>query len=292
MTGDLAATADPTQLFVASGEERPALPVDLLATLPAGRLVQPMMDSESTDPVLWMTEGPVTVELWQRWYDERVRTGLWPLLLTGDVDPGSTELRPWQSGEFFPDDLAKADAVTPAAQLAEWWSSHTHLDDETLTDGERTRHAAIYEPYGDQWPGLAPAGEWLGTPDDHAAGMAAALISHQPAHRLGLIAANRGADALAVVGWAGPLNYGRIAPFAVVLRSWERRFGARVIGASFGSLYVSVAAPPTSEDQALHVAAEHFAFCPDNIWQNTRPATLRAYAHQLVGDHAWSFWWD
>ncbi|WP_446040814.1 DUF4253 domain-containing protein [Streptomyces sp. SID1121] len=39
-----------------------------------------------------------------------------------------------------------------------------------------------------------------------------------------------------------------------------------------------LAAPPVSERDALLVAAEHFALCPDNIWQGSRPSTLAAYA--------------
>jgi Domain of unknown function (DUF4253) len=67
------------------------------------------------------------------------------------------------------------------------------------------------------------------------------------------------------------------------MRSWEDRFGARVIGVGFADLYVSVAAPPATLDEALPVAAEHFAFCPDNIWQG-HPHTLTGYASPLGRD--------
>lgn len=40
------------------------------------------------------------------------------------------------------------------------------------------------------------------------------------------------------------------------------------------------------------MAAEHFAFCPDNVSQGTADGTLRSYARTLVGEHTWSFWWD
>ncbi|MFI7705323.1 DUF4253 domain-containing protein [Nonomuraea sp. NPDC049480] len=55
-------------------------------------------------------------------------------------------------------------------------------------------------------------------------------------------------------------------------------------------LYLSIAAPPATLDQALHVAAEYFAFCPDNIWQG--PGSLAAYAECLVDVDSWQFWWD
>ncbi|WP_218826191.1 DUF4253 domain-containing protein [Actinomadura mexicana] len=59
-----------------------------------------------------------------------------------------------------------------------------------------------------------------------------------------------------------------------MVRSWEDRFGAQVVGAGFADLYPSVAAPPSTYEEALRLAAEHPAFCPDDIWQNSSPATL------------------
>jgi hypothetical protein len=89
----------------------------------------------------------------------------------------------------------------------------------------------------------------LGAPDVAAEEYAEALLSSNPGLRLGLFAADRGADALAVAGWMGPLNL-------------EKR-----------------------------VAAEHFAFCPDNVWQGSPPYTLAGYAERLLGATAWQFWW-
>ncbi|MEU4926195.1 DUF4253 domain-containing protein [Streptomyces yokosukanensis] len=70
---------------------------------------------------------------------------------------------------------------------------------------------------------------------------------------------------MAIAGWAGPCNDDNdTAKFSAVVRDWERRFGARVVAAGFSTLHLSVAAPPANEHEALLVAAEHFAFCPDN----------------------------
>ncbi|QKG19113.1 hypothetical protein ACTIVE_0749 [Actinomadura verrucosospora] len=95
------------------------------------------------------------------------------------------------------------------------------------------------------------------------------------------------------MGWSGPLNYTNdTGEIASVVRSWEDRFGARVVGAAFSDLYLSVSAPPSTHEEALRIAAEHFAFCPDDIWQNSTPATLTSYAEGLIGLNAWEFWWD
>jgi hypothetical protein len=86
-----------------------------------------------------------------------------------------------------------------------------------------------------------------------------------------------------------------IAPLAAVVRSWEDRFGVRVVLLGADTLEVSVAAPPVTTEHALRVAAEHWAFCPDNIIQNSADFsrnTLAAYAEQIREKNSWGFWWD
>ncbi|MGV2917029.1 DUF4253 domain-containing protein [Streptomyces alfalfae] len=81
------------------------------------------------------------------------------------------------------------------------------------------------------------------------------------------------------------------ATFSAVVRDWEDRFGVRVVGVGFSTLNLSVAAPPSGLEEALAIAAEHFAFCPDNIWQGAH-RDLAAYAEQLIDLNCWEFWWD
>lgn len=118
------------------------------------------------------------------------------------------------------------------------------------------------------------------------------FLSHHPHARLGLVLSTRGADALAEVGWSGPANYDNdTASFSAVVRDWEDRFGARVVAVGFATLHLSVAEPPRTLQNALIVAAEHFAFCPDTIWQG-RHQSLEAYAEDLIDLNCWEFWWD
>jgi hypothetical protein len=75
-----------------------------------------------------------------------------------------------------------------------------------------------------------------------------------------------------------------------VLRSWEDRFGIRVVGLGYDVLVVSVAAPPATLAEATAVAAEHFAFCPDAVLRDGDD--LASHAERIVGEHSWSFCWD
>jgi Domain of unknown function (DUF4253) len=119
--------------------------------------------------------------------------------------------------------------------------------------------------------------------------------------RIGLVAAESGAHELSAVGWQGPLNYDNdndndndndTGKFAAVVAGWQERFGARVVAVGGGSLNLSVVAPPDNREDALALACEHFAFCPDNVWQGSRLFTVAAYAEGLMHADPWTFWWD
>jgi hypothetical protein len=75
---------------------------------------------------------------------------------------------------------------------------------------------------------------------------------------------------------------------APVAQPVEDRFGARLLDVGFDTIALSVAAPPLTTEHALAVAAEHFALCPDNIWQGSHE-TFPAYAEALVDS---DLWWD
>jgi hypothetical protein len=224
----------------------------------------------SPRPVLWVTDEPAPPGLWADLRAEHSRSGLWPVLLDDSAQP-------WSAGQIAPEPVTDIDGHEAAAFMAEIWAERVAAEDD-LED---------LEPYGRSCPGLAPAGEPAGAPDliadRHARGLGDSLV--------GLAVAARGADVLTIMGWQGAINHNQwIAPFSAVLRSWEDRFGARVIGVGFDTLELSVAAPPVTVRHALHVAAEHWAFCPDNIIQG--PGTLMDYAMQIRGRTSWSFWWD
>ncbi|MEU5398047.1 DUF4253 domain-containing protein [Streptomyces sp. NPDC005963] len=258
--------------------------------LPPGRMVA-SDDGSGVNQPLWLSDGPASAGLWTRIRAEHSRTGLWPLLLDSR-DPRNDEFPPWGSGELSPERMSSPGAHDPAALLARWWREHTVVDeeDDTPPPGDRL---PVTAPFGQQWPDLAPGRPAASDPDKEADEHAHFFVSLRPRVRLGLIPAASGADALAVVGWEGPVNYDNdTAKFSAVLRSWEQRFGARVVAAGFDTLHLSVATPPTQMEDALLVAAEHFAFCPDNIWQSSHFPTLTSYAERLVDTYFWDFWWD
>lgn len=247
--------------------------------LPPGRRLPPGPGSPA--PVAWATDEAV---------DDAGGT-LRSLRIAGDDDAliplvlhgigGDVGERPWDNAEFRANDLSRIDALDAAQLLTEWWAMSMPDPEE---DAEET--AEVLSPFSRSFPGLAPAEETR---------IADAVLDEGlrllPEGRLGLVTAARPADAIAVLGWQGALNYDQ-APdeLSAVLRSWEERFGAILVAVGFDTLHLLVERPPQSAESAIRVAAEHFAFCTDNVDQGA--GSIRELAQELEGAPIWSFWWD
>ncbi|MGW4380473.1 DUF4253 domain-containing protein [Kitasatospora sp. NPDC004531] len=263
------------------------------ALLPAGHLVTPDDNDENAAPVLWMSDGPAPLGLWEKLHRAHPDSGLWPLLLA-PLSADDPKFRPWGTGELQPRAAGEPDLYDPAALLRTGWTHSTTLDGDQEDEADPEEAAELAEsiaPFTDGWPGTAPATEHPGDPDRAARALARELLANNEHLRIGLVPAATGAEALTACGWTGPVNHeGDIAKVSAVLLDWERRFGTRLVQVGFAELELSVGAPPEDDDRALLIAAEHLAFCPDNIFQGA--GTIADYAPGLVDADQWSFWWD
>ncbi|GAA1764810.1 DUF4253 domain-containing protein [Luedemannella helvata] len=257
--------------------------------LPPGRLVVPDGERTPPHPAYWLSDAAAPEGLWERLRAAHARSGLWPLLLT-DLDAESG--RPWATGEVHITGHTSPAGHDAEAVLARWWTEINSPSPDDTEDSYPPELAGGHDgsdTFGLAWPGLAAAGALAVVPDRHADEVAAALADGHA--RLGLVAADRGADALTVAGWSGPVNHTEdTALISAVIRSWEERFGVRVISVGFAALTLSVAAPPLDITQARAVAYEHLAFCPDNVWQGV--GSVADYSETILGAPIWSFWWD
>jgi hypothetical protein len=249
--------------------------------LPVGRRISP--DSNVPDSVaeesavLWISVEPIArveelVDVLARNFSE---TGLWPLALESHTHD---DARPWLDGDLDPSKSTSPSTHDPRATLAEWWK-------QAIADA--AGHAALLDvlaPFDRKFPGLAA--EVTIEPEERID-----IESIELPGRLGLVAVTRPADALATIGWRGPLNhYWDMGKLSSVLRSWEDRFGAHLIGVGFDTITLLVDRPPATLDVAEAIAAEHLAACPDSIFQGS--GSIRSYAADLVDRSVWSLWWD
>lgn len=295
-------TGDERRLIQAGGS--PCLLMDggvviagwrLPAGLPPGRYVVPdprfAAGEPVTWPVLWISDQPVQDggRWWAKLLAEHRYTRLWPLLLEelkgleGLEGVEEKQGRPWHSGELSPVRLPPAGERDADRVLAKLWerATATSPDDFDWGDVAPLPFAA--------WPGLAPAATGAEDPDAHAATFARRLAVGR-AEFVGLVMASSGGDAVAACGWLGASNHATSDEAAIVIGSWEQRFGVRLVAAGSHTLDLAVAAPPGTVADARRVAAEHYAFSPDNFGGDV--AGFDGYASKLVGLRHWKFWWD
>jgi hypothetical protein len=143
-------------------------------------------------------------------------------------------------------------------------------------------------PPDDQWPGLAPAvpdsgqdaAEVIRGVLEEVLRVAGLVFSPRP--YLALVPAERPADIPAVMAWDAEAPHGLLS---AMLRSWEDRFGARVVAFEGATLHVSVARPPVTAAGASLVAFEHVLLGDDNpgvIF--TTPTTLTLSSATSTGN--------
>lgn len=209
-----------------------------------------------------MSDGPVpdAADWWKRLYARHGETGLYPLLLE------------------HPDDFVEPACGPYGADI----DAATYLRSE-WTEG-------CWPPF-EEWPGLATPAAVVSGIDERAGEVAATVVRESWARCLALVQCARGADVPAALGWRGMGNHMDAEELSAVLRSWEGRFGLRVVAFGHGSLFASVASRPADPHQARVLAAEQFVACPD-VFHNDPDLDWSTCHEDLMKRHDWYFWWD
>jgi hypothetical protein len=252
-------------------------------TLPAGHRIT--AGYGSGQPVAWATDQPVpgAGRAWQALSGAHAQTGLVPFLLSG-LERGSTE-RPWDAAEFEdPADVSRLDQMGAGQLLREFWDGELSGEPEGYEE-EDPDYRAMYAPFTRQFPGLAPA-----VTDALDPAQLQRVLDALPAARIGLVPAARPADALPQLGWLGTDHFTDALPIAAVLRSWEERFGARLLQVGFAEIKLLVERPPAGYDAALRVAAEQWAFCDECGGKGL--SEVSRIAAGMSSTPVWTFWWD
>ncbi|GAA4783855.1 DUF4253 domain-containing protein [Actinomycetospora chlora] len=192
----------------------------------------------------------------------------------------------WFGEVPVPSDLAVAVGEhDPAEVLSRWWPG-------PCPDG-----CACLDPYTGAFPPLIRAS---GTDRSRRRATLAEAVSFGreagDLASLAVVDAERPADVPAALGWCGVINYPHqdLVGLSAVLRSWEERFGATLVWIGGFTLVLVVADPPRTREESERVAAEHFAFCPDQIdpQDGREPYSPRSYAREIRRARLWKFWWD
>jgi hypothetical protein len=151
-------------------------------------------------------------------------------------------------------DVARTVGNDPFQLLRRWWHDSVPLEDEESMDA------------------LQPFGQKFRACSSHARRLAGV---HREQHvgglegHLGLVAVDRPAKVLDVIGWMGPANYDlNPAEQSAILDTWEDRFDAYLVGLGFDTITLIVARPPRDRGSATAIAA--------STWRSARTTSSRA----------------
>ncbi|MGW6056025.1 DUF4253 domain-containing protein [Streptomyces sp. NPDC055189] len=240
---------------------------------------------------VWVSDAfPHDIErLWRRLLSEQTAWGLVPLLCWPDAM--GSPVCPADIDAVRLEDVLATDFAEYRRQRLPLWMDPTPAP---VPEGVEPWPHDPGPPF-EQWPGLAPQVPTAPADprsEEAAASLLARLIETDPFGldecRLVLVPARRSSDALASIGWSAQAP---LPLLCALLRSWEARFGARVVAVVGSELHVSVARPPVEADHANLLALEHVLSTANNIVDDP-PTPFPDYADNLVGRTSWSFWWD
>ena len=230
---------------------------------------------------VWVADGDRsgTVELWRMVRGVHQHTRLWPFVLTADADM-LPDLVHFAADEADSEELARGEALHSDAVLREM-AAMAAGDDEDDDEAGGFEGELDESTYDQEARALGPD-----VHDD----VEGRLHRDQP-HRLALIEAGHGWEVPARLAWSGAANYDLSgAQHLAVLRRWGQRYGAELLTVGFDTIELLVDRPPAAKDDALAVAREQFAYCPDIVWQGV--GTIGALAATQVRSRLWYFWWD
>jgi hypothetical protein len=252
---------------------------------------------DSLIPVAWVTIAsvPDPGAVWAKLSDANPSTGLVPFIARSMRDE---PYRPFDDGthrqdDYFspPADLAAVGQIDPAVLLRSRWARQAHVptEEEEPDPWHREQARLQIAPFSGDFPGLAQA-------SDHALDPAQvrAALADLPPGRIGLAAADRPADALAAMGWM-PGNWTEgVEPVTAVLRSWETRFGTRLLAIGYDEFKLLASRPPRDLPAAQVLAAEIFALASEFTrgWDSEALTTVNEIADSLTLSPIWGFWWD
>ncbi len=77
-----------------------------------------------------------------------------------------------------------------------------------------------------------------------------------------------------------------------VCKYWYEKYQAVPAVISHDVMEFYVGREIEAEDEAMELAKEHYAFCPDRVDQGTETGTIGEVAGSLMQSKVWYFWWD
>ncbi|MBS2001112.1 MAG: DUF4253 domain-containing protein [Candidatus Obscuribacterales bacterium] len=73
-------------------------------------------------------------------------------------------------------------------------------------------------------------------------------------------------------------------------KRWFKMHDAEIVSIGRATIEMVVERPPSTREEALEIAREHFVYCPDSVDQGA--GNVSSLAAELLNGRVWHFWWD
>lgn len=136
-------------------------------------------------------------------------------------------------------------------------------------------------------------GSWPGANGTkHAFALANDIVTQQPLDTLAAveIECEHSWQIPAHLGFGGWNHCPAPAEHCALWQHWQQKYDARIVGVSGDVIEAHVENPPTTREEAIAVAWQHYLYCPDLVEQGEETITNLAAA--LLDQKVWFFWWD
>jgi hypothetical protein len=219
--------------------------------------------------------GQDVLARWAQLRELTERTGYWPVLL--GYEEYELLLRKQMSQRHNSPSTGALLAATLAVNPQQWFTEMLKVEFSYKLSADENK-------YRGEWPTDVPPSTEIITPYEPKD------YTPRPVVYLGLVPTQ--------ISWQVPilLRFGswnscpRPEIHAATLRYWEERYSVEIVALTYHAIEVRVPRPPQERENALALAFEQFAYCPDTVYQDMD--TIDRLAATLLNGTAWWFWWD
>lgn len=219
--------------------------------------------------------GGQAIALWGELRLQLASLGWWPLLLGRQSEALTRPVsgRSWPVTAAYDDLLSAAESLDLEAWIDSRLARHTQQPrPEELSD-----FAAFFSP------------ELIAPNQQFSVHLSSLTGEPYASVGLALIPAKAGWQAPAFLSIGGWRDCPTPEVHMRLLRDWQSRYGAELVGFSGEMLELRVLRPPDNDDAALILARQQQAYCPALIEQGVQ--TRENLARLLQDSSVWYFWW-
>jgi len=220
--------------------------------------------------------GAGAEELWRALRAEASATGIWPLIVTGNIDLIS------ENAQFSIEDGSEVPKLLDEAwdiDVPQWLAAR-RTEEEEDEEGEFAERVVFDVDWDAQGGDL----------DIDAVGGHREEGKYRETVSIWLVPAQQGWEVPAHLFLGSWNEVPETQQLVALLRSWKKRFGADLFSITHDRMEFDVQRPPTDRAAVEDLAVEQYLVCRDLVDQGYEEISRLASA--LAGAKAWWFWWD